>query len=128
MGAGAASGTGAGRPRVCERVFVSIKGRPYTWLRASLQRGDLAGVRSAASELRQINLADALAIVLLMSTTQDPAYQRAATRWLTRLASERPSIGLQDLHTALDALQALATTSATSSACPPHTPAHPQGG
>jgi hypothetical protein len=102
--------------RVCEREFVSIKGRPYTWLRASLQRGDLAGVRSAALELRQINLADALAIVLLMSTNQDPAYQRAATHWLVRLASERPSIGLQDLRIALDALQSLAGTQPASAA------------
>jgi hypothetical protein len=63
-------------------------------------------VRCAASELRQVNLAYALAIVLLMNANQDPAYQRAATRWLSRLASERPNIGLQDLRTALDALQA----------------------
>jgi hypothetical protein len=70
-------------PLACANVCVSIKGRPYTWLRASLQRGDLAGVRCAAIELRQVNLADALAIVLLMSANQDPAYQRAATRWLT---------------------------------------------
>jgi hypothetical protein len=90
-----------------EHVFVSVKGRPYTWLRASLQRGDLPGVRSAAIELRQINLADALAIVLLMATDDDPAYERAATRWLARLASERPSIGLQDIRAAVDALQAL---------------------
>jgi hypothetical protein len=48
--------------------------------------------------------------VLLMSATQDPAYQHAATRWLVRLASERPTIGLQDLRIALDALQALAAS------------------
>jgi hypothetical protein len=67
----------------------------------------LPGVRSAAIELPQINLADALAIVLLMAADDDPAYERAATRPLTRLASERPSIGLQDISAAVDALQAL---------------------
>jgi hypothetical protein len=61
MGAGAGPGLVL-FARACERVFVSIKGQPYTWLRASLQRGDLAGVRSAALELWQVNLADALAI------------------------------------------------------------------
>jgi len=33
-------------------------------------------VRSAATELPQINLADALAIVLLMAADDDPAYAR----------------------------------------------------
>lgn len=64
-------------------------------------------MRSAAAELPQINLADALAIVLLMAADDDPGYERAATRWLARLASERPSIGLKDLAAALGALQAL---------------------
>ena len=67
-------------------------------------------IPSAAIELRQVNLSDALAIVLRMSANQDPAYLRAATRWLVRVASERPSIGLHDLRIALDALQALAGT------------------
>jgi hypothetical protein len=89
---------------------VSVKARPYTWLRASLQRGDLPGVRSAASVLPQISLADALAIVLLMAADDDPAYERAATRWLARLASERPRIGLQDLAAAVGPLQALGGT------------------
>jgi hypothetical protein len=88
-------------------LFVSIKGRPYSWLRASLKRGDLSGVRAAASELPRINLADALAIVLLMAATEDPAYERAATRWLARLASERPTVTLQDLAAAAAALLAL---------------------
>ena len=86
---------------------MSIKGRPYTWLRASLERGDLPGVRSAATELPRINLADALAIVLLMAADEDPAYERAAARWLTRLASERPTVTLQDLAEAAAALLAL---------------------
>ena len=64
-------------------------------------------MRSAAIELPRINLADALAIVLLMAADEDPAYERAATRWLTRLASERPTVTLQDLAEAAAALLAL---------------------
>jgi hypothetical protein len=60
---------------------MSIKGHPNAWLRASLERGDLPGVRSAAAELPQVNLADALAIVVLMAADEDPAYERAATRY-----------------------------------------------
>lgn len=63
----------------CEHVFaVSIKGRPHTWLLAAIRRGDLAGVHAAAAELdHQVNLADALAIVLVMAAHRDRRYDRA---------------------------------------------------
>src|SRR4051812_377534 len=51
-----------------------------------------------------MNLADALSIVLLMAAKRDPAYERAAAKWLIRFARERPHAGLDDLKTALDAL------------------------
>src|SRR4051794_1119522 len=57
---------------------VSIKGRPYTWFKAALARGDLAGVRAAAAELPHVDLTDALAVCLLMSRRDDPSYERAA--------------------------------------------------
>jgi len=85
---------------------LSIKGQRYTWFRSALERGDLPGVRSAAAELPRINLADALGIVLLMADDDD-AYERAATRWVARLASERPNV-VHDLAATVGALQALA--------------------
>ena len=88
-------------------MFVSIKGRPYMWFQAALARGDLAGVRAAAAELPHVNLTDALAVCLLMSKDDDVLYERAATKWLARLALERPTVGLDDLSQALHALQAL---------------------
>src|SRR4051794_36835724 len=67
--------------------------------------GDLSGVRAAAVELeRRVNLTDALSIVLLMAAKRDPAYERAAAKWLLRFARERPQAGLDDLKIALDAL------------------------
>jgi hypothetical protein len=65
-------------------------------------------IRVAAAELPQVDLADALSICLAMSAQDDERYDRAATRWLARLVCERPALGLDDLHTALTALQALA--------------------
>ena len=93
----------------CEHVFaLSIKGSPYRWFKASLRRGDLAGVRAAASELgRNVSLVDALSIVLLMAAKDDEAFDRAATRWLARLALERPTAGLDDVRLGLTALEAL---------------------
>ena len=59
-----------------EHVFaVSIKGRPHTWLLAAIRRGDLAGVRAAAAELgHEVNLTDALSIVLVMANHGDHRY------------------------------------------------------
>jgi hypothetical protein len=94
--------------RTCVRVYQGSA--VYLAARLTAARRPRRRAQRRPLELRQINLADALAIVLLMSAHQDPAYQRAARRWLTRLASERPSIGLQDLRIAVDALQALAGT------------------
>ena len=87
---------------------MSIKGRPYTWFRSALRRGDLVGVRAAAAELgHKVNLVDALAVVLLMAARDDDAFDRAATRWLARFALERPAAGLDDLRLGLSALEAL---------------------
>ena len=87
---------------------MSIKGRPYTWFRSALRRGDLVGVRAAAAELgHKVNLVDALAVVLLMAASDDDAFDRAATKWLARFALERPAAGLEDLRLGLSALEAL---------------------
>jgi hypothetical protein len=65
-------------------------------------------VRAAAAELgHQVNLVDALSIVLLMAHRDDEAFERAATRWLARFVVERPAVGLEDLRLGLVALQAL---------------------
>ena len=87
---------------------LSIKGRPHTWLLAAIRRGDLAGVRAAAAELgHEVNLVDALSIVLVMADHGDGRYSRAAAKWLARLAYERPSVRLDDLRFGLTALEAL---------------------
>lgn len=87
---------------------MSIKGRPYTWLLAAIRREDLAGARAAAAELgHQVNLVDALSIVLVMADHRDRRYERAAAKWLARLAYERPAVGLEDLRLGLTALEAL---------------------
>jgi hypothetical protein len=97
--------------RTCVRV--SIKGHPYRWFTSALRRGDLVGVRAAAAELgHQVNLVDALSIVLLMADREDDAFERAATRWLARFVVERPAVGLEDLRRGLVALQALPANAA----------------
>ena len=73
--------------RTC--VPLSIKGRPYNWLLASLRRGDLATALAEAREIPTLGLSEALAIVVLMGVERHPAFGRAAARWIARLVLER---------------------------------------
>jgi hypothetical protein len=61
----------------------------------------------AALELPYVNLADALAICLLMRRQDDGHFERAAVRWLARLSLECPEITLAQLREAAAALIAL---------------------
>jgi hypothetical protein len=58
----------------------------------------------AALELPYVNLADALAVCLLMRSNGDGRFERAAVRWLARLALERPEVTLAELRDAAAAL------------------------
>jgi hypothetical protein len=79
---------------------VSVKASPYARFRRSLQSGRLSIVLSAAGELPQIGLEDALEILVLMARERDPRFDRAAARWVGRLLAERP-LGLSDARYAL---------------------------
>ena len=82
-------------------------GSPYARFKRALATGNLALVRAAAAELPAVDLADALAICLLMSARDDDRFERAGVRWLARLALERPGIGLGELRDGLVAFEAM---------------------
>ena len=87
---------------------MSIRGRPYTWFKAALDRGDLAAIRAEAAELPSIRLDDALRICLVMRDQAQPAtYERAVVRWIGRFALEVRTAGLGDLREAANAFEAL---------------------
>jgi hypothetical protein len=85
---------------------VSIKGSPYVNFRRSLETRKLSIVLAAAAELQQINLADALEILILMAREDDPRFDRAAARWLGRLLTER-RLALGDARWALALVERL---------------------
>ena len=58
----------------------------------------------AARELEQLSLEDALWLVTLYARKGDPKFERAAVRWLGRLAIEGQAI---DLHVLLVAVAAM---------------------
>ncbi len=91
----------------CEHAFVSIKGSSHARFRRALETGNPTLVLAAAAELRRVDLADALAIVLVLLDGRSPRYERAAVRWHGRLCLEAPGLTLPDAGLVLAALQAL---------------------
>ena len=73
--------------------------------RQALDAGDLRRVRAIAREMPCVSLPDALRICHLMH--DEAAYERAAVRWVGRLALEGRSVDLHDLQAAAAALDAL---------------------
>jgi hypothetical protein len=82
-------------------------GSPYTRFQRALQTGDIALVRAAAAELPQVELGDALRIVWLYRE-DDQLFERAAVRWVGRFALEAKAATLEDVQSALSALNAIA--------------------
>jgi hypothetical protein len=85
---------------------------PAPVVRARLDRalagGDLAAVREAARDGPSIvTLADAVRVLMLMVEADDPAYERAAVRWLARFTSECGGATLGEVQAALEALEGL---------------------
>ena len=87
-------------------MFVSIKGSSYAWFKRAIERGDLPLIRATAAELPAVNLQDALAVLSVIAAKEPDLYERAACRWLARLALER-DVTLDRLGVALAALDAL---------------------
>lgn len=86
---------------------MSTKGSAYARFKRALGTGNLALVHAAAAELPRVELVDALSICLLLSAHDHARFERAAVRWLARLALERPGVRLEDLRAGLVAFQAL---------------------
>jgi hypothetical protein len=64
-------------------------------------------VLSAAAELPRLDLGEALEVLLLMADQTPERYDRAAARWLGRLALERPATTLAELRLAAAACELL---------------------
>jgi hypothetical protein len=86
---------------------VTAQGSPYARFKRALAAGDLFLIRTAAAELPQIGLADALAICLLLCGSEPETYERAAVRWLGRYCLERPTATLEEVRGALAAFERL---------------------
>jgi hypothetical protein len=86
---------------------VSIKGSSYARFRRALDGGRLRPVLVEARELSQIDLDDALAMLVLIAAQDPPRYARAAARWAGRLAIEHPDVTIEELGVVVAALERL---------------------
>jgi hypothetical protein len=89
------------------RSHMTSHGSPYARFQRALRIGRLSMVRAAAAELPRIDLDDALAICLLIERQDGERYERAVVRWLARLATEVPAVGIDDLREGLVAFEAM---------------------
>jgi hypothetical protein len=83
---------------------------PYERFRRALEIGDGLRVRAAAHELTQVSLQDALAICVVLRNSEPERFERAAIRWIVRMATERREATLADVRAAADAFSAMGTS------------------
>ncbi len=91
------------RVEACEHMFVTTGGSAQARFVRAIERRSVLNAELAARELGHLVLADALSLVLLYAATDDPRFDRAATRWAGRFCvEETPS--LSELQAAVAAL------------------------
>ncbi len=88
--------------RLCEHLFVSVKGSSYKNFQHALATGNLMLVRAAAAELPSITLDDALTICVLLGAQEPDRYERATVRWLGRFCLEKRDVALADVRDAAE--------------------------
>lgn len=86
---------------------VASQGTPHSRFQRALKTGNLVLIRTAAKEVGNVNLQDALTITLLMERDGDEGFERAAAKWLARLALEVPGVRIGDLRAGAEALDGL---------------------
>ena len=86
---------------------MTAQGSALTRYRRALERRHIFGAEIAAKEMAYVSLRDALRLLALYASEDSPKYDRAAARWLGRLALEADDLQLSDLQLAAAALQAL---------------------
>ena len=86
---------------------MSTKGSPYAWFRRSIENDRALDAWAAAHELESLSLGDALALCLVLVDEDPSRFDRAAVRWLGRLASDPRGLDLAGLALAASALSAL---------------------
>ena len=86
---------------------MTAQGSPQTRFRRAIDARSVLLAELCARELRHLDLADALELVVLYAEVGDLKFERAACRWLGRITLERNDVTLSELQLAVAALSAL---------------------
>jgi hypothetical protein len=87
---------------------MTSQGSAHGRFQRAIHRRHVFAAEMAAKEMGQLSLIDALALVACYARTGSPKFDKAAVRWLARLAEERDAT-LRDIRLAANALEALKT-------------------
>ena len=93
---------------LCEPAFVTSQGSSYSRFQRALKMANLSIIRSAAAELPQVGLGDALAVCVAIRDAEPHRFERAALRWLARFCVERRDATLADVTAAAWAFEHMA--------------------
>jgi hypothetical protein len=88
-------------------LFVTSQGSPLTRLRRALAGGDLLAARTAAADLRYVDLEEAAELLVLIAGEDPGKLDPAAVRFLGRACLERSFITLDDAQLLLACLAQL---------------------
>jgi hypothetical protein len=86
---------------------VGHAGSPLAHFRRALATNNVTLANTAALEVGQLNLADALSLTLLYRDQAPDLFERAAVRWHSRFCREVRRVSAEDAQLALAALLAL---------------------
>ena len=75
---------------------MTSQGHLYAQFQRALKTGNAHLALAAAAELRHVDLADALSLVLLIRDDDPQRYDRAAVRWLARYVEQVDGAGRHD--------------------------------
>jgi hypothetical protein len=82
---------------------VTAQGSARTRFNRAVERRSVALAEDAAREMGRVSVREALALVVLYASVDDAKFERAAVRWLARLATERSDVTVQQLALAATA-------------------------
>ena len=88
-------------------MFVGNAGHPHARLQRALDREDLPGAHAAARDLDQVSLPDAFRLLLLIEKKAGDRFERAAVRFVARVAADTPTLTLNELQMLVGAVGAL---------------------
>jgi hypothetical protein len=86
---------------------VTSEGSALTRFRRALAVRNGPAAYAAATELPRVELADALALTLLLSAERGNLFEKACARWIGRFALEVPGLPADAVQLALSALLSL---------------------